>query len=203
MQSLDLLNAGVFKAALEQPIKPPLLEPCGLADLDDGSAGTCVQAHGFGVKVCAHGRKSARLCAMLSSTIVRSPHLSSVASGHDVPMSKAPVKKTVRSFQRNLRMLKATFGLSTKEIHRRSGVSERMIDYLLAGERSPTEDIADAVGSAFGVTGWHMLNPNLTSDLAQSGKLDALIQHYSSADEEGKRLIELLAARESKSSNSK
>ena len=52
-----------------------------------------------------------------------------------------PTRKLDGIFKRNLRMLKRAFNLSSKIIADRSGVSERMVDYLLSGDRSPTVDV--------------------------------------------------------------
>lgn len=54
-----------------------------------------------------------------------------------------PIRRLDGIFKRNLRMLKRAFRLSSKAIAERSGVSERMVDYLLSGERTPTVDVAD------------------------------------------------------------
>lgn len=113
-------------------------------------------------------------------------------------MKTGTPKNTERNFQINLRTLKRLFRVSSKEIARRSGISERMVDYLLAGERSPTEETANSVGMVFGVNGWMMLYPNLTADLIKRGRLEKLIAAYGLASDEGKDLIEKIAEREAK-----
>lgn len=133
----------------------------------------------------------------MSSTIVQNPNLSATGSGHYRPMTK-PTRKLDGIFKRNLRMLKRAFKLSSKIIADRSGVSERMVDYLLSGDRSPTVDVADQIGHVFGLSGWQMLYPNLTEDLARRGKLDNLLSAYGAASDEGKDLIEMVAQREAK-----
>lgn len=110
--------------------------------------------------------------------------------------------KTTRTldgiFKRNLRMLKRAFELSSKTIAERSGVSERMVDYLLSGERTPTVDVAEQIAQVFGLSGWQMLYPNLTQDLARRGKLEKLLEAYGAASDEGKDHIEMVALREAK-----
>lgn len=112
-------------------------------------------------------------------------------------MSK-PVKKLDGNFRRNLRMLRRAFRMSSKTIAERSGVSERMVDYLISGERTPTESVAEQIGQVFGLNGWQMLFPGLTEDLARRGKLTALLEAYGAASEEGKEHIEKTAEREAK-----
>lgn len=72
-----------------------------------------------------------------------------------------------------------------------------MIDYLLSGERTPTIEVADAIGRVFGVSGWQMIHPEFTADLARSG-LDALLTNYIAAKEDGRQIIEKIAEREAK-----
>ncbi len=78
----------------------------------------------------------------MSSTIVQNPNLSATGAAHYRLMTK-PTRTLDGIFKRNLRMLKRAFKLSSKIIAERSGVSERMVDYLLSGDRSPTVDVAD------------------------------------------------------------
>lgn len=108
------------------------------------------------------------------------------------------VPKLDGNFARNLRMLKRAFRLPVKVIAARSGISERMIGYLLTGERKPTEETAEQIGKVFGLNGWQMLYPNLTEDLARRGKLEKLLQAYGAASDEGKEHIEMVAEREAK-----
>jgi transcriptional regulator with XRE-family HTH domain len=105
---------------------------------------------------------------------------------------------TRETFQRNLRMLKRLYQISSKTIAERCGVSERMVDYLLAGERTPTIEVADDLARAFGLNGWQLLLPHLTADLARHNKLEQLLTHYGNASEDGRDHIDMVAAREAK-----
>lgn len=111
-------------------------------------------------------------------------------------MKNLKATKTSTTFSSNMRRLKNEMRLSSEEISKRSGVSERMVDYLLAGDRVPSVNVADAIGTAFGVTGWQMLYPDLTTDLAKRGHLKKLLENYSACSDSGKDFIEQVACRE-------
>ena len=125
------------------------------------------------------------------------PHLRAATSFENYYM-KTKRPDTKQAFQRNLRMLKRLYQLSSKTISDRSGVSERMVDYLLAGERTPSIEVAEQLAHAFGLTGWHMLLPHLTADLAKHDKLDQLIENYGASGADGRDHIDMVAAREAK-----
>lgn len=103
------------------------------------------------------------------------------------------VKQTARAFFANLRMLMVETGLDVDEVSRRSGVPKRTVYSYVREERTPSIENAEAIGGAFGLTGWQMILPNLRADLARSGALDKLIQDYSAASEDGRRSISRVA----------
>jgi transcriptional regulator with XRE-family HTH domain len=82
----------------------------------------------------------------------------------------------------NLNMLLNKTNISISELSRRSGVTGRMIHYILNGERTPSVDIAGKLAGAFGLTGWQLIMPSLPYDLAKTGELDKLIENYSHCD---------------------
>jgi transcriptional regulator with XRE-family HTH domain len=88
------------------------------------------------------------------------------------------MKNTTETLIVNLKMLLNKTSTTTGWLSERSGVSKRMIDYILAGERKPTIDVADRLANAYGITGWQLIMPSLPYDLAKSGKLDNLINDY-------------------------
>lgn len=109
-------------------------------------------------------------------------------------MAKRP--NTAAVFVANMKALLESTGMSTTDLAKTSGVSLRMVNYILTGERKPSAEVADAIGRAFGVTGWQMLIPSLNVDLARRGKLEQLVERYSVADEQAQDYIDLIAKRE-------
>ena len=75
----------------------------------------------------------------------------------------------------NLRALMRTVKITKQALAQKSGVSERMIGYILAGERKPTVEIAEMLAKPFGIKGWQLTMPGLPVDLVESGKIEKLI----------------------------
>lgn len=105
---------------------------------------------------------------------------------------------TTETLITNLRALMNATGIKKPELARKSGVSERMIGYLLAKERTPTVDVAEALGKVFGLTGWQLILPGLPVDLAKNGHLEKLVRNYSKLSATGREYVERVAERESK-----
>ncbi len=96
----------------------------------------------------------------------------------------------------NLKSLMTEFGIQKQDLPKKSGVSSRMVSYILAGERTPSIEILDKLASAFGITGWQLMVPNLHASLVRNGRLEKLIQSYVEIAEEGRELIDRVAQRE-------
>lgn len=87
-------------------------------------------------------------------------------------------------FKQNLIMLMAKTKVKSSWIATHSGVSKRMIDYIVEGERTPTIDTANKIAECFGLAGWQMQMPSLPYDIAKSGVLDHLIDVFTHSDKE-------------------
>ncbi len=99
----------------------------------------------------------------------------------------------------NLRSLMRETGLNKPKLAKKSGVSERMIAYILSKERMPTIEVLEGLAKAFGLKGsWQLTIPGIRIDPADSGKIDALIKHYAESSEEGRAHIDHVAEREAK-----
>jgi hypothetical protein len=62
-------------------------------------------------------------------------------------------------FLKNLNELMDKYQMSTATLSIHSGVSIRMIDYILKKERHASVEIIDAIGMAFELEAWEMLHP--------------------------------------------
>lgn len=111
--------------------------------------------------------------------------------------------KTADTLADNLRALMKEFGWGKNVLAKKSGVTDRMIGYILAKERNPSVEIADQLAKPFGLNGWHLLIPGLPVELAKSGKLDKLIANYSHSSDSGREYIDSVAEREAKYENKK
>ena len=104
---------------------------------------------------------------------------------------------------RNLTALMDVRGWNQSELARQSGVSQRMISHLLRDEASCSIETAEALATAFGLNGWHLLLPNLPHDLLDSPSLRRLVDSYISAPQSGRALFDLMAERERKPNHGK
>lgn len=98
----------------------------------------------------------------------------------------------------NLRALMKAGGMKLPGLAIKSGVSLRMINYILSKERKPTVEIAEALARAFNLKGWQLIIPDLPVDLARSGKLNTLVKNYTHSSEAGREYIDRVAEQEAK-----
>lgn len=110
--------------------------------------------------------------------------------------------KTRDTLANNLRALMRATKTTKDDLAKRSGISERMIAYILAKERVATIDVTEALGKPFGLTGWQMMIPNLPVELARSGRLTTLVENYIASDT-GREYIDHVAEQEAKYHNKK
>ena len=103
---------------------------------------------------------------------------------------------TSDTFIKNLAFLMNKTDMKPAGLARKSGVSPRMVAYVLSRERVPSIDIAGALAAAFGLTGWQLLAPFLIKDLEESGNLEKLITNYCDASKEGRDYISHVAEKE-------
>lgn len=106
-------------------------------------------------------------------------------------------KKPLDFLARNLRVLMKKNKMKAPELSERSGVSVRMIKYILSQERTPTIEVAELLANALKIKGWQLMMPDLDIDLAMSGRLDALLDRYMKSTENGREYIDRVAERES------
>lgn len=105
--------------------------------------------------------------------------------------------KTADQLSSNLSFLMALFGYKPAKMAQLSGVSPRMIAYILSGERIPTVDTADQLAKPFGLNGWQLLIPTLPDDIEQLKTIGEIVANYVDSSAEGKSLISMIAERES------
>lgn len=106
--------------------------------------------------------------------------------------------KTEKTLSQNLKHLMELSGWNVEEVAKRSGVSKRMVSYVISMERKASITIAEDLAKAFNLEGWHLIMPNLPRDLEQSKALRRLIDDYIGSDNEGRDMISKVAEREAK-----
>lgn len=72
------------------------------------------------------------------------------------------------------------------DLAKHSGVSERMIHSILAGDSRPTVDVAEAIGRAIGFSGWLLLLEGFDPSVKQT----EMFERYLMADERSQHLVD-------------
>ncbi len=90
----------------------------------------------------------------------------------------------------------AKTGFTSADLAKKSGVSKRMIDYILNEDRKATVELAGKLAEAFGLTGWQLIMPSLPYEIAKNGTLNQLIKDYSHCGTESQDYINHVAQRE-------
>jgi transcriptional regulator with XRE-family HTH domain len=85
---------------------------------------------------------------------------------------------TAETVVKNIKMLLDESGWKVPQLSKISGVPKRTIYSILSMDRVPGIDTTDDIARAFGLTGWHLLMPDLHYELAKSGKLAVLIDDF-------------------------
>lgn len=114
-----------------------------------------------------------------------------------IDMAKYTRKEPRRALADNVRYLMQKHGDNQKSLAERSGVSQSNISYVVSSDRHVRLDTVDAIAAAYGLEGWHLINPNLPNDLLESKTLQKLIRTYIDSSPEGRALIDAVAERES------
>lgn len=115
-----------------------------------------------------------------------------------VMASKRPRPNTANSVAKNLRALMDSTGWNQSELARRSDVSQRHISDILGGKSFCTVPVANQLAAPFGLTGWHLLLPDLPTDLVASPAIGRLVAAYIKADAAGREFLDAAGVRESK-----
>ena len=96
----------------------------------------------------------------------------------------------------NINMLMNETDIDISQLATKSKISKRMIQYILSMERKPTIQTADALGKAFGLTGWQLIIPSLRMDMIKNGSLEKLVKNYADSTDPGKEYISRVAEKE-------
>lgn len=104
--------------------------------------------------------------------------------------------KPKETLAKNLKMLLDETGMKVPALAKASGVSERMILYILSEERTATIETANDLAAVFHLDGWSLLMPDLKADLMKNGRLAKLVKNYFTASKEGREYIDHVAEKE-------
>jgi len=102
-------------------------------------------------------------------------------------------KTTAQRARLNIEFLIRRSGLEIQEVARRAGMSLRGLNYIRSGERSPNVDTLDDIGQVFGLTGWHLISPDLERNIENQEWLDRLKEAFVLANPDGQELLKSAA----------
>lgn len=108
--------------------------------------------------------------------------------------SKRP--RTRVTLARNLRTLMDKANWSQRDLEARSGVSQRQISNILTESTSCSVETAEALGRAFGLTGWQLLLPDMPMNGLRMRGVEQLLSTYMLTDEETRDFIDTIVKRE-------
>lgn len=126
---------------------------------------------------------------MSSTTILR-------CAGTLALMSTKPLPK--ETLAHNLSRLMDRQGHSERDLAKLARVSQKAINNILNQRSIAKLDTVEKIASVYGLTGWHLIMPNLNDDLLVPGRLEGLFNAYISSDEEGRDHISRVAEREAR-----
>lgn len=115
-------------------------------------------------------------------------------------MPKRPTKRisTRESLARNLKHLLEINGMSYRDVAGKTGgaVSAKTIGNMVNSVGGANIDSVEAVAAVFGLNGWHLIAPDLISDLSGETSVRRLYESYMQSDGAGRRHILRIAERE-------
>lgn len=94
----------------------------------------------------------------------------------------------------NVKQLMTLRGWTQMDLAQYANIAQKTVSNILNARSDIQLDILDKIARAFGLNLWHLIMPNLPDDLAQSTKLDRLLNHYLNASPEGREMLDRLAA---------
>lgn len=96
----------------------------------------------------------------------------------------------------NLNGLMRARKMKVPELAELSGVSLRMVRFVLKSERMPTIETINRLASAFQLSSWQLLMPNFHKQVDDGAALNAVLASYIDSDSKGRELIKSVAERE-------
>jgi transcriptional regulator with XRE-family HTH domain len=104
------------------------------------------------------------------------------------PMGKILTSPRVR-LAKNLKALVEMQGLSAYQVAELAKVDPKTVYNLLKGSFDPRLSIVEKLANAFGLTSWQILAADFEAKPPDSKQVLTLLEHYSTAKEEGRKAI--------------
>lgn len=105
---------------------------------------------------------------------------------------------TEQNLARNLAFLMVRKGWTQEQVAAKAGIVQKTVSNVLTGAHKTTIETAEALGRAFGVTGWHMISPYLIKDVEGDGTLARMIDGYMFAPADAQQIVMQIVEREAR-----
>jgi transcriptional regulator with XRE-family HTH domain len=90
---------------------------------------------------------------------------------------------------KNLRVLAAKNEMSGTEIGKKAGVDQKTVTEMMKASFDPRLSKVEKVANVFGMTAWQLLAYDLEESPPDSAQVTRLLEHYSNAEEDGRKAI--------------
>lgn len=118
-------------------------------------------------------------------------------------MGNSKHSSTRKALAANVAYLMAKHGDTQAGLAKRAKVTQSNVSYILSTERNVRLDTVEAIANAYGLNGWHLINPDLPKELIDSPSLSRLVDTYIKTTPEGRAMMDAIAERESSHSEKK
>jgi transcriptional regulator with XRE-family HTH domain len=108
--------------------------------------------------------------------------------GKALRMGKPPIPPRKRLAE-NLKALMEVQGLSSPQVAEAAKIGRKTMNNFLNGRFDPRLGVVEKVANVFGLTTWQLLAADLAAKPPDSKQVLRLLEHYSSAPEDGRQTI--------------
>ena len=108
--------------------------------------------------------------------------------GKNFPMAKQPLPIRQR-LAKNLRALATANELSGHEIAKKAKLDPKTVNNMLKAGHDPRLTYVEKVAGVFGLAAWQLLAMDLESKPPDSTQIQRLLEHYSKAQDTGRKAI--------------
>lgn len=129
-------------------------------------------------------------------SVVKCPFTYAASYGQHMGTRRLQRGPTRERIAANLRDLMALRQWSEYDLARESGVAQKTINNILNNRTACNIETGDQLAAAFNLQEWQLMMPNLADTLRSSAGLGKLVEHWQSASDQGRELINLVAERE-------
>lgn len=96
----------------------------------------------------------------------------------------------------NVRFLMADRGWNQVQTAKKAGVSQKSVSNILNRRKDAQLSVIEKLATAFGLSAWHLILPDLDKEIIGNGRVDRLLLDYMRASASGRDIISRIAEHE-------